>query len=216
MSSFTPTERTRVRRIPQRANYDRDTVYAILDEALICHVSFIVDGRPCVIPTGFGRRADTLFIHGSPASRMLRSLEKGIDVCVEVTLLDGLVLARSAFHHSMNYRSVVIFGTARPVVEPEEKMEALRLFTEHVAHGRWERVRTPSEKELKATLVLAIELDEVSAKVRTGPPIDDPEDMTHPVWAGVLPLRLVAGKAVPDAATPLEAAPHPTPSRFLP
>lgn len=190
MSVFTPTERTQVRRLPKRGLYDRDAVYRILDEGMICHIGFVVDGKPVVIPTGYGRRGDTLYVHGSPASRMFRALGKGCDVCVTVTLIDGLVLARSAFHHSMNYRSVVVFGKAAVLDDPAAKMDALEVFMEHVTPGRWQDVRKPSEKELQATTVLAIPLAEVSAKVRTGPPIDDEEDYTLPVWAGVVPLEL--------------------------
>jgi nitroimidazol reductase NimA-like FMN-containing flavoprotein (pyridoxamine 5'-phosphate oxidase superfamily) len=199
MRDFAPTERTQVRRLPKRAVYDREAVYRILDEGLVCHVGFAEAGRPVVIPTGFGRDGDTLYIHGSAVSRMVRNLAKGVDVCVTVTLLDGLVLARSAFHHSMNYRSVVIFGTARVVEEEATKREALRAFTEHIAPGRWSEVRLPTESELKATSVLAIPLEEVSAKVRSGPPLDDEEDYALPVWAGVLPLKIRPEQPVPDS-----------------
>ncbi|WP_017315891.1 pyridoxamine 5'-phosphate oxidase family protein [Mastigocladopsis repens] len=175
------------------------TVFAeILDEGLICHVGFIVDNQPFVIPTAYGRVEDRLYIHGSPASRMLRSLLTGIEVCLTVTLLDGLVLARSAFHHSMNYRSVVIFGTATLVQDAGEKLEALRAFTEHIVPERWAEVRSPNRQELQATLVLSLPITEASAKVRTGPPLDDEEDYSLPVWAGVLPLQVVAGEAVAD------------------
>lgn len=199
MTDFLPTERTQVRRLPKRAVYDRDAVYRILDEGLVCHVGFVADGRPVVIPTGYARKDDTLYLHGSAASRMLRSLAHGAEVCVTVTLLDGLVLARSAFHHSMNYRSVVIFGTASVVEEQAAKLEGLRAFTEHIAPGRWQDVRPPTEPELKATTVLAIPLGEVSAKVRTGPPLDDEQDYDLPVWAGVLPLKLRAEEPVADS-----------------
>ncbi|MGA3168324.1 MAG: pyridoxamine 5'-phosphate oxidase family protein [Terriglobia bacterium] len=202
MSEFAPTERTEVRRLLQRAVYDRAAVYSILDEGLVCHIGFVAEGKPVVIPTGYGRKDDTVYLHGSPASRMLRTLGKGVDVCVTVTLLDGLVLARSAFHHSVNYRSVVIFGTATVVEDREGKLEALRVFTEHVAPGRWQEVRPPSDKELQATTVLALPLQEVSAKVRTGPPVDDEEDYALPVWAGVLPLSLTPGPPVPDGRSP--------------
>jgi len=202
MSEFAPTERTEVRRLLQRAVYDRAAVYSILDEGLVCHIGFVAEGKPVVIPTGYGRKDDTVYLHGSPASRMLRTLGKGVDVCVTVTLLDGLVLARSAFHHSVNYRSVVIFGTATVVEDREGKLEALRGFTEHVAPGRWQEVRPPSDKELQATTVLALPLQEVSAKVRTGPPVDDEEDYALPVWAGVLPLSLTPGPPVPDGRSP--------------
>jgi hypothetical protein len=206
MPDFTPTERTQVRRLPKRAVYDRDAVYRILDEGLICHIGFVADGKPVVIPTGYGRRDDTLYIHGSPASRMFRALQAGADVCVTVTLVDGVVLARSAFHHSMNYRSVVIFGKALPVEEPAAKREALEVFTEHVARGRWQAVRQPSEKELHATTVLAIPLEEVSAKVRTGPPLDDEEDYALPVWAGVLPLEVTPLSPIADDRLPKDVA----------
>jgi len=202
MDKFPVTERTQVRRLPKRAVYDREEVYRILDEGLVCHIGFIADGKPVVIPTGYGRKDDTLYIHGSTASRMLRALGQGVEVCVNVILLDGLVLARSAFHHSMNYRSVVIFGTASKIEDPAAKLEALRTFTEHVAPGRWQEIRQPSEKELQATTVLALPLAEVSAKVRTGPPLDDEEDYAWPVWAGVLPLGIQLGKPIPDERLP--------------
>jgi len=198
MERLAQTERTTLKRLPTRAEYDRARVYEILDEAFICHVGFVVDGQPFVIPTGYARTEDCLYIHGSAASRMLRALGQGIEVCVTVTLLDGLVLARSAFHHSVNYRSVVVFGGATVVEEAEEKMEALRAFTEHVVPGRWAEVRWPNESEMKATTVLALQLAEASAKIRTGPPIDDEEDHEINVWAGVLPLRLVADDAIKD------------------
>jgi len=198
MESFAPTERTALKRLPQRGSYDRDVVYRILDEGFVCHVGFAVDGQPFVIPTAYGRVGDKLYIHGSAASRTLRGLSGGIPVCVTVTLVDGLVLARSAFHHSINYRSVVILGAATMVEAAEEKMTALRAFTEHVIPGRWDDVREPNDQELKGTSVLALPLVEVSAKVRTGPPKDDEEDMTIPAWAGELPLRITAGSPVDD------------------
>src|SRR5579862_9009979 len=196
--TYTPTERTRVVREPQRAVYDRATAYKILDEGFICHVGFAVNGQPFVIPTGFGRAGDNLYIHGSAASRMLRNLDEGISVCVTVTLLDGLVLARSIFNHSMNYRSVVVLGVARAVTDPAEKLEALRLLSEHILPGRWAESRQPNEKELKATLVMRLPIEEFSAKVRQGPPIDDEEDYGFPTWAGVIPLELVPGKPIND------------------
>ena len=202
MTDFTPTERTQIHRLPKRGAYDRQAVYRILDEGLVCHIGFVAEGRPVVIPTGYGRKGDTLYVHGSTASRMFRALGKGAEVSVTVTLLDGLVLARSAFHHSMNYRSVVIFGRASVVEDPVLKVEALRVFTEHVAPGRWAEIRPPNEKELQATTVLALPLEEVSAKVRTGPPIDDEEDYALPVWAGVLPLNITTGKPLPDDRLP--------------
>lgn len=199
MKEFTPTQRSTIKRLPKRANYESETVYRILDEGLVCHVGFIVDGQPYVIPTAYGRVEDNLYIHGSPASRMLRTLQASIPVCITVTLIDGLVLARSAFHHSMNYRSVVIFGTAFVVSEPEEKLKALHAFTEHVVPGRWEEVRQPSRNELAGTLVLSVPLVEVSAKVRTGPPVDDEADYSLPVWAGEIPLRVVATTPIEDS-----------------
>jgi uncharacterized protein len=199
MDTFTPTDRTRVRRLPKRAVYDKDQVYAILDEAYLCHVGFVVDGRPFVIPTGYARSGDQLYVHGSAASRMLGALASGIDVCITITLVDGFVLARSAFHHSMNYRSVVILGEARVVTDPDEKREALHCFTNHLVPGRWEEVRQPAEQELKATTVLAVPLEEVSAKIRTGAPLDDEEDYALPVWAGVVPVALRTGEPIADA-----------------
>ena len=199
MNSFVPTERTTLRRLPKRGEFDRAAVYRILDEGFICHVAFIVDGKPVVIPTSYWRVEDDLYIHGSAASRMLNSLEQGIDVCVTVTLIDGLVLARSAFHHSINYRSVVVFGYAATVDAPDEKMKLMQAFTDHIIRGRWEDVRTPNESELKATLVLKLPLVEASAKVRTGPPIDDAEDYQLSVWAGVVPLSIAAGSPISDA-----------------
>lgn len=198
MSDIVQTERTKLRRLPQRGSYERQTVYDILDEGFVCHVGFVSDGQPFVIPTAYGRAGDELFIHGARASRMLRALREGVEVCVTVTLVDGLVLARSAFHHSINYRSVVVFGRARVVEAAEVKMRALRAFTDHVVPGRWDEVREPNRQELDATLVLALPLNEASAKVRTGPPIDDEEDYALPCWAGVLPLAVRTGEAVPD------------------
>ena len=198
MNPFTPTERTKVRRLPDRGRYDAETVHKILDEAFVCHVGFVVDGQPFVIPTNFGRVEDTVYLHGSSASRMLRTLADGVQVCVTVTLIDGLVLARSAFHHSVNYRSVVILGRATPVEDPDEKTRALAAFTEHIMRGRWDAIRQPTEQELKATSVLALPLEEVSAKVRTGPPKDDEADYSLPIWAGVLPLPIVPGKPIAD------------------
>ena len=206
MNDFTPTERTQVHRLPKRGVYERGTVYRILDEGLVCHVGFVAEGKPVVIPTGYGRKDDTLYVHGSTASRMFRELGRGADVCITVTLVDGLVLARSAFHHSMNYRSVVIFGKATVLEDPAAKREALRAFTEHVAPGRWQDVRPPTEKELQATTVLALPLEEVSAKVRTGPPLDDEEDYALPIWAGVLPLELTPYPPLPDERLPKEVA----------
>jgi len=198
MENYTPTDRTQVRRLPKRGLYDKAQVHAILDEGYLCHVGFVAGGQPFVIPTLYARDGDRIYIHGSAASRMLRTLDEGADVCVTVTLVDGFVLARSAFHHSMNYRSVVVLGKARLIADPVEKMEALHRFTNHMVPGRWEEVRPPNEQELKATTVLALALDEVSAKVRTGSPLDDEEDYSLPVWAGVVPLRTQLGEPLPD------------------
>ena len=193
-----PTARTRVVREPDRAVYDRETVYRILDEGFLCHVGFTVDSQPFVIPTSYGRKDANLYIHGSAASRMLRQMKEGVPVCITVTLLDGLVLARSVFNHSMNYRSVVILGKASLVDDAEEKMAALRVLSEHILPGRWDDTRQPNERELKATSVLRVPVEEYSAKVRTGPPIDDPEDYSFPTWAGVLPLKIIASAPVKD------------------
>jgi nitroimidazol reductase NimA-like FMN-containing flavoprotein (pyridoxamine 5'-phosphate oxidase superfamily) len=197
MTAMPMTDRTRVRRLSERGRYDTDTIHAILDEALICHVGFVVEGAPVVMPTIHWREGDTLYFHGSAASRMLRSLKGGVDACVTVTLLDGLVLARSAFHHSMNYRSVVVFGKAYEVGE-DEKVRVLASLVEHVVRGRSKDVRAPNQKELRQTLVLAMSIDEASAKIRTGGPVDDEEDYALPIWAGVLPLKLTPGEAVGD------------------
>ena len=187
--AFTPTERTRVVREHQRGVYDREAVYKILDEGLVCHVGFSTDGQPFVIPTLYARIGDDLYFHGSAASRMLRGVSEGASVCLTVTLTDGFVLARSVFNHSIDYRSVVVLGAAT-VVDGEEKLEALRAFTEHVAPGRWDEARQPTPPELKATWILSLPLDQASAKVRTGPPEDEPEDLGLPVWAGVVPIHL--------------------------
>src|SRR5271165_5386721 len=193
-----PTPRTRVVREPQRAVYDRDAVNQILDEAVLCHVGFVVDGQPYVIPTLYGRDGDVLYVHGSATSRMLRNLEQGVPICITVTLVDGLVLARSVFNHSMNYRSVVILGTAALVEDPAEKLAALRVLTGHILPRRWEDSRAPNEKELKATSVLRVPITEFSAKVRVGPPMDDEADYSFPTWAGVIPLLMKPGAAIPD------------------
>lgn len=202
MSEIAPTSRTTLRRLPQRGRFDRDTVYSVLDEALVCHVGFVADGQPFVIPTIHARVGDRLYVHGSAASRMLRTVGGGVPVCVTVTLLDGLVLARSAFHHSMNYRSVVVLGRAEVVEEASEKWDALFAVVEHVAPGRWAEVREPTAKELAGTLVLRLPIDEASAKVRTGPPLDDEADYALDCWAGVLPLRLVPGPPEADPRLP--------------
>ncbi len=197
MDSFTPTARTTVRRIPKRGVYDKGEVYGILDEGFLCHVGFAIDGQPYVIPTGYARLGDEIFLHGSAASRMLRSLGDGLDVCVTVTLVDGFVLSRSAFHHSINYRSVVMLGRARVLADPAEKMIALRCFTNHILPGRWDEVRQPSDQELKSTMVLVLPLEEVSAKVRKGPPVEDEGDIDRATWAGVVPLRGQLGEPIP-------------------
>jgi len=196
------TERTKLKRLPKRGHFDRETVYAILDEGFICHVGFAPQGQPFVIPTGYARVDDKLYIHGSQASRMLRTLSGGLDACVTVTIVDGLVLARSAFHHSINYRSVVIFGRATIVEDREEKIAALVALSEHIVRGRWADVREPNEEELIKTTVLELPLVEASAKVRTGPPIDDEEDYALPMWAGVVPLSLQAGTPINDPRLP--------------
>ena len=204
-----PTTRTRVVREPERGIYDRETIYRILDEGFICHVGFAVNGQPFVIPTSYGRKDANLYIHGSAASRMLRQMKDGVALCVTVTLLDGLVLARSVFNHSMNYRSVVILGKGTLVEDPEEKLAALRTLSEHIIPGRWDNVRQPHEGELKATSVLRVPIEEFSAKVRTGPPIDDEEDYSFPTWAGVVPLEMKVGEPIsdprlsPDQETPI-------------
>jgi uncharacterized protein len=210
--TFVPTERTRVVREANRAMYDRNVIYKILDEAFVCHVGFAVDGQPFVIPTMFARVGDAVYFHGSAASRMLRNLSSGLSVCITVTLLDGLILARSVFNHSMNYRSVVALGQASPISDPAEKLQALQAFTEKLIRGRWNDARQPNEKELKATNILKLPLTEVSAKVRVGDVEDDTDDYALPVWAGVIPLRLVAdpplrdSRCDPSIPTPLYAS----------
>jgi uncharacterized protein len=192
------TPRIKLRRLPKRGAHDRPTIDAILDEALISHIGFVHDGRPAVIPTLHARLGDKVLIHGSAASRMLRALATGIDLCLTATLIDGLVLARSAFHHSVNYRSVVLYGQARLITEPEAKERALEAFTDRLVAGRWADVRWPTRKELKATTVLTLPIAEGSAKVRSGPPIDDEPDYALDVWAGVVPLTLTRGEPVQD------------------
>lgn len=187
-----------MRRRTERARYDRATIEAILDEGLVCHVGFMVDGQPFVIPATYGRRGDQLYLHGSAASRMLRTLAGGVPVCVTVTLLDGLVLARAARRHSMNYRSVVVLGTALPVVDRDERVAALEAIVDHAVPGRWREVRPPTERELRETAVLRLPLSEASAKVRSGPPLDDPDDLNSAAWAGVLPLRVASSPPLPD------------------
>lgn len=209
MATDAPSERTKVHRLPERGVYDREVIDAILDEALICHVGYIDDGHPSVIPTIHARVGDTLYIHGSNASRTLRAARSASEICVEVTLIDGLVLARSAFHHSMNYRSVVVYGTARPVTDAQEKFAAQKALVDHVVHGRSEDARMPNDRELNQTTILAIALDEASAKVRTGPPKDEPEDYELAVWAGIVPLRIEPGAPDPDPRLPAGVQPPP-------
>jgi len=198
MSNFTVTPKTKVKISSKRAHYEKSIIYQVLDEARICHIGFVYEGYPVVIPTIFGRKGDTLYIHGAMGSRMLKTLEEGADLSLNVTHLDGLVLARSAFHHSMNYRSVVVFGKAEKVGSDEEKLIGMKVITDQVLKGRWEEVRQPNEKELKITKILKIKLEEVSAKMRTGKPIDEPEDYELDVWAGELPLVLTPQKPVTD------------------
>jgi uncharacterized protein len=198
MKQLPQTPRTILKRLPKRGSHDREVINSILDEGFICHVGFSVDGKPFVIPTGYARVEDKLLIHGSQASRMLRTLSEGIEVCVNVMLLDGLVLARSAFHHSMNYRSVVIFGLATLVEDRTDKIAALFALSEHIIPNRWQDVREPTESELRQTTVLSLPIDEASAKIRTGPPLDDEEDYELEVWAGVVPLRMLAGQPIAD------------------
>jgi nitroimidazol reductase NimA-like FMN-containing flavoprotein (pyridoxamine 5'-phosphate oxidase superfamily) len=206
---YEPTERTTVKRLPARASYDRKVVHKILDEGLICHFGFVVDGQPFVIPTIYVRVGEAIYVHGSPASRMLRTLEQGVPACVTVTHVDGLVLARSAFHHSMNYRSAVVLGTAAVVSAAEKKLEVLHALTDHLIRGRWEEIRQPNSEELRKTLVLEIPIQEASAKIRVGPPLDDEEDYALTVWAGILPLRIAASHPIAD---PRLATETPVPS----
>ena len=201
------TPRTTVKRLPKRAAYNFDTVVAILDAGFLCHIGFVADGQPYVIPTGFGRDGKTLYFHGSSVSRTLKTLADGVPMCLTVTHLDGLVLARSGFHSSMNYRSVVVLGKARTVDNREEKLHALEVISEQILKGRWAEIRGPSRKELNGTTVLALPIDEASAKIRTGPPIDDEEDYALPVWAGVLPLKVKAGTPLPDDRLPTTIQP---------
>jgi uncharacterized protein len=191
MTHYIKTRKTRVRRLPKRGHYDGETIYRILDEALICHVGFVENGQPFVIPINFARMDDHIVLHGAKASRLLKHVEAGHPVCVEVTIVDGLVLARSIFHHSVNYRSVVLFGTGRAVRDDQEKLAALEAVSEHLIPGRWKEARLPNRKELDATRVVSIRIDEASAKVRVGPPLDEEEDYGLPVWAGLLPLQQI-------------------------
>ena len=200
------TERTKLRRLPARGSHELETIHQILDAAFLAHIGFCVDGQPFVIPTNFGREDETLYVHGSAASRMLKELSTGVPACVTVTHVDGLVLARSAFHHSMNYRSVVAFGTARKIEDPERKMHALRIISDHLIRGRWDEVREPNDKEMKQTSVLEFTIEEASAKIRTGGPIDDEEDYALPVWAGVLPLSIRPAAPLADDRLPHETS----------
>ena len=192
------SDRTTVQRLPKRGSYDRDILNAILDEGLVCHVGFVAAGQPYVIPTTYGRVGDQLYVHGSAASRMLKAMKGGLPVCFTVTHLDGLVLARSAFHHSMNYRSVVVLGLAQEVIDPQERVDALRAIVDHVVPGRWDEIRPPSENEMRATLVLRLAIEEASAKIRTGPPVDDDADYELPFWAGEVPIRTTVLPAIAD------------------
>ena len=189
MTDFTRTDRNRIKRLPKRGRYDRQTIYRILDEALICHVAFVEKGQPYVIPTNFARVGDRIILHGAKASRLLKHVEAGHPICVEATIVDGLVLARSVFHHSVNYRSAVIFGKGHLIEDQQEKLIALQAVTEHLITGRWQEARLPNRKELNATSVVSIHIHEASAKLRMGPPVDEQEDYSLPVWAGVLPLQ---------------------------
>jgi nitroimidazol reductase NimA-like FMN-containing flavoprotein (pyridoxamine 5'-phosphate oxidase superfamily) len=207
MNTYIPTPRTKVRRLAKRAVYDKAQVHAILDEGFLCHVGFVQDGQPFVIPTLYARSGETLYMHGSGASRMLKTLAQGVDVCVTVTLVDAYVLARSAFHHSMNYRSVTALGQARLVSDETEKLTALQAITDHVVPQRWDEVRGPNALEMKQTIVLALPLEEVSAKVRVGPPADDDEDYALPIWAGIVPIRTQLGEPVGDGRVLPEVQP---------
>lgn len=209
MADRGPTERTTVKRHADRGVYERDTIRSIVDEALYCHLAVIVDGAPRVVPTIHARIDDTLYVHGSNASRTLKALKEGAEGCVVITLLDGLILARSAFNHSMNYRSVMVYGPLREVTDPDEKWEAQRALVDHVVPGRSADTRMPNEKELRQTTILALPLTEASAKVRSGPPIDAEEDYDLPIWAGEIPLRTVPQPPIPDPRQPEDLPPPP-------
>lgn len=198
MNTYAPTDRTRVRRLAKRGVYDKAVVHSILDEGLICHVGFAVEGQPYVIPTLYARAGERLYFHGSAVSRMLKTVAEGIDVCLTVTLVDAYVLARSAFHHSMNYRSVVVLGRAQLVTDHAERMEALRTLTNHIVPNRWEEVREPNELEMRQTAVLTLPLEEVSAKIRVGEPKDDEEDYALPIWGGIVPISTQVGQPIGD------------------
>lgn len=211
-AAYAPTPRTTLKRLAGRGSYDRAVVHAILDEALVCHVAFARDGQPFVIPMVYAREGDALYLHGSTANRVLRALIGGAEACVTVTLIDGLVMARSAFHHSVNYRSVVLYGAAEEVTDAAERALAMRALIEHVAHGRWDDIRQPGGEELLRTLVVRLPITEASAKLRSGPPLDDEEDYALPIWAGVIPLRLVAGVVQNDPRLPAQI---PTPAYVI-
>jgi uncharacterized protein len=198
MTDFTRTDRNRIKRLPKRGHYDRETIHRILDEALICHVAFVEKRQPYIIPINFARVEDRIVLHGAKASRLLKHIEAGHPICVEVTIVDGLVLARSVFNHSVNYRSVVVFGKGCLIDDQQEKLAALQAVTEHLIPGRWQEARLPNRKELNATSVVSINIDEASAKVRVGPPIDDEEDYSLPVWAGILPLQEMSLTPIQD------------------
>lgn len=202
MTHFAKTSKNRIKRLPKRGHYDRETIYRILDEALICHVGFVENGQPYVIPINFARVEDTIVLHGAKASRLLKHIAAGNPVCVEATIVDGLVLARSVFHHSVNFRSVVLFGKGRAVEDHQEKLSALKAITDHLIPGRWHETRPPSRKEMNATSVVSIHIEEASAKVRVGPPADDQEDYALPVWAGVLPLQETPCPPIRDELLP--------------
>jgi uncharacterized protein len=213
MNDFEITDRNKIHRLPKRGCYDRETIYGILDATILCHVGFVQDGQPLVIPTNYAREGDTLFLHGATTSRLIRHVGEGGPVCISVAVLDGLVLAKSAFHHSVNYRSAVVFGNGRLVADEAEKLRALELFTERVMPGRWQAVRPPNAQELRATAVAAIDIESASAKLRSGPPSDDADDLALPVWAGVLPIRQATGEPIPagysDRSLPFpDAKPH--------
>ncbi len=201
MDTYKKNPRNTVKRVPKRGHYDKESVYKILDATYVCQVAFVIDGQPFIIPTVYGRKDDTIYLHGSVKSRMMKSLEEGIPVCINVTFTDEIVLARSAFHHSLNYRSVTVFGKAKPIPH-EEKNAAFEVITNQILKGRWEEVRQPTEKELQITSVLAVEIEDAAAKIRTGPPVDDKEDLELPIWGGVIPLHTIVGQSIPDEFTP--------------
>ena len=198
MKELKKTNRTKVNRTPKRAVYEKETIYKILDETFVCQIAFKIDGQVFIIPTAFGRKDDSIFIHGSNKSRMLNSIKSGEDICIGVTLIDGIVAARSIFHHSINYRSVIIFGKGKEIDEPEDKLKALKIITEHIIPGRWNYARKPNEKELEITSVFEFKIDEASAKIRTGPPVDEKEDYNLNVWAGIIPLKTIAESPIRD------------------